>query len=52
MSLFENFVTDLSKKYKPLIAKSDLVFLGFSFKDTIFLFFINATPKSFGFLTL
>ena len=47
-----NSTTLLSKKYKPVTAKFDLEFFGFSFKDeTLFPFFILATPYNSGLLT-
>ena len=52
---FFNFVTllttELSKKYKPVTAKLELIFLGFSSSLIIFLFLIVATPNCFGLFT-
>ena len=43
--VFEYLITLLSKKYSPVIAKSEKNFLGFSFIDIIlFCLFIFATP--------
>ena len=42
---FENLHTELSKKYRPVIAKSEINFLGFSFISVTLLFLlILATP--------
>ena len=50
--VFARLITLLSKKYKPVIAKSDINFFGFSLIDTILLFFIFATPNFSGLITL
>ena len=52
LSCFENLTTLLSKKYNPVIAKSDINFLGFSWILDILLFLILATPNFSGFITL
>ena len=52
LSCFANLQTFLSKKYKPVIAKSEINFLGFSFMFLIFLPITFAIPKFSGLFTL
>jgi len=51
LSFLEKFTAFLSKKYRPVIAKFDLFFFGFSTILIIFLFLISITPYFSGLLT-
>ena len=44
LSFFEKFTTLLSKKYKPVTANFDLLFLGFSLIFIILFFLIETIP--------